>query len=335
MFQLKFDGSFSKIVKAISYWKTTDDIPVSILEFILNHFNGAVLWDGKKQKSYCYYCLCELDDNSFCSHCGRSYEKQKYASWYDLDTENDSHWEDIERFFAFDFSQNAVLLYVLELYTSFYYSSCAKQVFQTSEVEIREAFVVEADGFRDLQSDKVCSFQEFYDDVYVSMDSDDNDLVFLNNIDGFVYTENLNELKNTVYAYSFLWEAKKYFESESVPLISLFFLPLYFSQFEYLMKFGMFNLAFHSPNIFRIGKNFEETFDIDKKYLPFIAQHDMTWSELQMFRAYPKENIDLIRYFSGFLFYNDEALDIIQTYNVDLEWVKNYLESHDMISDYT
>lgn len=81
----------------------------------------------------------------------------------------------------------------------------------------------------------------------------------------YLYSENLLGLKDTVYKYSRIWEIFDYLDDEDTYSIAkLTFYSIYYPQFEYLINYGLYNLAWESASCFRSGKNFKDIFGVEK-----------------------------------------------------------------------
>ena len=67
----------------------------------------------------------------------------------------------------------------------------------------------------------------------------------------YLYTDNLNDLKNTtLYKYSSIWTLKDYLKDHYFCLSSITFYPVYYKEFEYLLKLKLYDLAISSsPDI--------------------------------------------------------------------------------------
>lgn len=321
MMQLKFDKKFKKIVRDIPYWKTEEDIPSHIKDFLYESFIPDVIFNDGTGEFHCFYCLRELDENLECSKCNVSYKDiVDHGGWTFIENTKEQHWENSYHGFVFDVVNQDVLLYDIEIIVQSYYNDCAKKNYMKFNYRVNHAYFIAKKSFKDLFNDEEVLYDDYYKNVYLEYNYNVFDM-------GILYTENLDSLKNTIYRYSFLWKAKDYLKKTKVYLYTLHFLPIYFPQFEYLMKENLFNLAFDSPEPLKKNKTFSETFGLSKEYLPLIKKHNMTWHEVRLLSAYPTEDYSLLQFFCRYDTYGS-FIDLIKKYKIDLASLKRYLEDH-------
>lgn len=125
------------------------------------------------------------------------------------------------------------------------------------------------------------------------------------------YPGNMKRIfKGTEYQYSQVWKYavhEKYFSIRKL-------LYMYSPTVEFLIKLKLYNLVGKS---YFDGKNFQERFGVDKKFLKFMQHYNITYEELEVLKYYQKEDIKTIRHFAN--------LDISQIirFNLDLDILKN------------
>ena len=111
----------------------------------------------------------------------------------------------------------------------------------------------------------------------------------------------------------------------------LCFLPFQSNRFDFLMKNGLFQLAFYSLNQLK-GKSFIEIFGVEKEFLPFMRENNITYSQLEALRICKIADLELVEY----TIQNKYKIEFIQSMvSLSVSEIKNYLESGDHdISDY-
>ena len=74
MVQLIFNDEFNDLIEEpISYWKTSDDIPQNIKDFIIETSNSISIFDEKNNKYYCPKCIKEITEQNKCLECSRKF----------------------------------------------------------------------------------------------------------------------------------------------------------------------------------------------------------------------------------------------------------------------
>lgn len=125
---------------------------------------------------------------------------------------------------------------------------------------------------------------------------------------GKYYPYNLKELFYDINPYSEIWTLAKNVDH-------LYFLPLAreslvlrSNTLELLTKAKLYNLANNSYH-YKSGK-FEDSFGVDKSYLPFMVENNITPNELEVLAKYKIKDINFIRYITNFNYYFlDEILN--------------------------
>ncbi len=353
MFQLQFDDEFTSIIRDISYWKTTEDIPNEIRSFFLDHVKRQTIYDNTTQKLYCSNCSSVLNEQGYCSKCHLQYEnntkenmetyKQEMEYYYNNSNiiwieniEKMTSWKMRNYYYVFDVVESQVFLYLLKIETDCYYNLYMKTVLKKQEYEIEKAFLIEPKGFTDLIKHKYYDFLECYNKIYQDDYSELSDEIFdfYYSYEAPLYIENLETLKYTIYQYSFIWTAKEYLKKKEMTVMQLLFIPLYFSQFEYLIKQKLFSLAFESPHIFQKGNSFKQIFGVDKKYLPFMVKYNITSIELEILKSCPTEDIETIRFFTNYPFYRLDLEQFVKDTQINLPQLKNYFQKNNLSSTY-
>lgn len=348
MFQLKFNDDFTNITRYITHWKNQEDIPEKIKKFIIDTSDMRVIYEKDSGKYYCGKCTRELDSSSYCKNCGI-----KHKTYTLEDVKN--HFIDIKvidkkvapiiyndtcNYFVFDISGENVYLYLIKEEIT-YYNPVSELPYKKSTmyIDASNSYYIEKDGMTNLDTNIFTPFK-MLDDYSKKLETNDFDIENEENFEifdifenfeldiynAYIYTDNLTKLKNTIYKYTKIWELNTYLKKQHSFQISQFtFYPLYYPQFEYLINYKLYNLAFEVPNWFKSGKNFKEIFGVDKYLLPFMQENDITGQELRILSIYPTTDIQLLRFFSRYCF-DEPFIEIIKENKIDLKELKEYLE---------
>lgn len=340
MYQLKYDDEFTNIVRDVTYFKDSSDIPKHITDKFIEYVESrSIVLNNYTKKFNCIKCGCELDDDFYCKTCNSNY-RNNYNDQSDEWLTSSNYYNYL--YYVFDIIDNNVILYVINVTIDFWcYSTYTSHINKTIKFEIENAFFIDENGFRDLKTSISYNFDEYYD-IYNCKYSNTLSDEFYQKYNiikrcsdySYIYKENLEDLKNTIYRYTYLWNAANILNGYNLSIKNLIFIPLYFKGFEYLMKLKLFNLAFNSPNIFMKNKTFNETFEIDKKYIPFMAKNNITWDELQALKVYPTNDITLIRFFSKDTYNIDNIMYLAKDLKIDLCLLRNYFIDNNMPCEY-
>ena len=138
----------------------------------------------------------------------------------------------------------------------------------------------------------------------------------------YLYTDNLKDLKSTnLYRYSNIWTLEDYFKEHCFTLASLIFYPVYYREFEYLLKMKLYALAINYCSYIKYRGSFENTFGVEKKYYSFMKDIDITGPQLDAFRLYHTTDINILK----FIVNNYFLVELILKY-VSLDKVLEYLD---------
>ncbi len=346
MKQLMFDNKFKSIIEDAHFWKD-EEIPSDVIDFIKNKSDSKIIFDLSSEKYYCSKCFKELSNNCYCEKCHRNIDESNYyvnnvicinSIYEEVSEINDFYY------YVFDVQDEKLLLYVIVESIFLYQNIYLEKI---SNIYIDKVFVINNDSLRELLTNKGFRYHDliekanYYDKLYdeenfdLLDDSHDKvyDLFFCNC--GYLYTNNLYELKNSIYKYTYIWDTIKYLNNHGVSLYDITGLPLTDPSFEYYVKYGLNTLAYcHSKLTFK--NNFKDTFGVDKKHLPFMIKNDINYDELKMLSYTKIEDIGLLRHLSTFL----HAFEIINNdYHIDIDKIVNYFlkkENHEfgMLHEY-
>lgn len=355
MFQLKFNDSFNNTIMDIPYWKTEDDIPKNIKEFIQNTSDHRVFYDDTIGKFYCAKCLNQLDENNYCKVCNYRHKKFDADSlYYDKNVNIQDNFIATDKYslghictyYVYDIVNYNVWLYCINEEVT-YNSTFSGNLYKSSKlyVDTSKSYFIEKDGITKLDTNTYISFKllDDYSKVYESKMKDDyNNFLKKSNYDdiyrvcydfstmpvtAYLYTDNLSKLKETIYQYSRIWELSDVLKEANSFCDRDFIDPLVNPQFEYLVNYKLYNLAWYSSSYFNSGKNFKEIFGIDKNYLPFMAKNNIDIDEFEMLKLNPTFDINLLKELVKWFNYDLEFIKkLVKDYKVNLVTLMNYLK---------
>jgi hypothetical protein len=152
---------------------------------------------------------------------------------------------------------------------------------------------------------------------------------WLFNISGKYYYYNFKELFYHINKYSMIWDLAKNVDILNFHEVSYDSLILKKNTSEILIKAGLYNLA-NDCQKYRKKGTFEQIFSVDRGYLSFMIENNITSSELEILSKFKIKNINLIRYLDKFHAYD---LDKILYYCKPLDLYK-YKLNPDKSSEY-
>lgn len=345
MAQLKFDKNLS-LVEEVPHWKDENDIPLNIRESMIGKAEDFVIYDCETSTVRCPKCLTVLEENRRCPNCNKSYDNLENYSVFDngdfygdviyFDSISEDGWrEDEERWLLFDAKDGSVVLYLIGFNSTFYLNHYDKRVKRNFTFEVHEAIHVRKDGMTDLETGESVSFHQF---LNIIIDADDggipNKWSDLNDGIYKLYTGNLDILKDTIYKYSSIWQAKKAFDGIHNSFFkSITYDAIRVPQFEYLMKLGLYSLALSNPAQY-VGKNFKERFGVDKRLLSWMRKRNVTEHELNLIRKLKIESDEVLDFILC-VGYRDELLEYFVTEGkLKIEKLKQYFDEHKLDYDH-
>lgn len=286
--QLKFDNDFKNIIlKPPSFWKKCTDIPDNIRQFIDEFSNNIIIRDSDNSSYYCSCCLNELDDY-YCSNCDKNYKELKYdpTQYFNVIDNvysfNKLNYSAERYYFVFDVVDGEVILYsIKEVNSGYIYTS-----FHRSVLSIENAYWICEDSIVDLLNNRCTYYSDIdtqtsnrvFDFLFIDFDLDtniDDDYMYRRTL----YVDNLDILKDTIYKYTNIWDAKDFLRDFDFRILNLTYIPLRFKQFEYLIKYKLYNLAFTASHLLN-GKTFKERFGVEKQFLFYMQNINIDYYEL-------------------------------------------------------
>lgn len=121
------------------------------------------------------------------------------------------------------------------------------------------------------------------------------------------YYYNFKELFYHINHYSMIWELAKNVQILNFYQVAFDSLLLKKNTVELLTKSKLYNLANNCENYRKKG-NFEETFGVDRSYLEFMIENNITPDELEILSKIRIKDINLIRYFDSLGYRLDDLL---------------------------
>ena len=306
MRQLVFDDKFQNITyEKPNIWKSFLDIPSPVMDFINNTSNKMIIYSMSDNKYYCSVCFHELD-NYYCSFCKKKYPSILYQplsnnKYLDIiDSMNRITYYNYRDYYVFDVLYDEVYLYIIREESS--RLNLSKYYNRSNEFFIEKVFLVQKDSLKDLVS---------------------NNIYYYKDIENNLYTDNFENLKYTIYQYTDIWDTKEFLYNYNFDILSLTFEPLYHLQFEYLVKYRLYHLAYEASHLL-VGNNFKEIFGVEKAYLSFMQSIDIDYWELLGLQLSLCKNKFLIGWLGGEYEASKELLSIISP---NMDCFAKYLES--------
>ncbi len=307
MKQLTLDEN---LFKEFNYWKNKNDIPNEIIEYIINKSNSKPIYEKNTRKFFCSKCLKELNINFCCHKCRKKYDKNIETCTIE-NIKEIKNIPQLYRYFVFDIVNEDVLLYSINENIS-YYNPLAYGPYKTTYIEIENVYHVEQNSFTNLINNK----KFFYDEID-DLDYNLPDFVF---DEGYLYPNNLEKLKNTLYRYTLLWKIKDNINDFKFDVLSITYGPLHFKQFEYLMKSNLYTLAFDKFYDIDYDKKF-----LNKENISFMIENNFNCSNYKAFKLCRKKDMDLVMFTTIYL---EIIEDITSLVSIDLTKLKKYYEEN-------
>lgn len=331
---LKFNDKFDGFIEEpMNYWKTLDEVPQNIKDFINETSNSIPIYDESNNKYYCPKCIEEITKQNKCPKCLKIFtlhDKLKIENIKDIRTLSGNIY-----YYVFDINDNDVLLYLLWEHID-YRNPVAYLPYRNSKISIKSIYQILPTKIINITTNKHILYKEI-EDVLIrfansSDEISDNDFDILDEFEfnkyehQYLYTDNLIYLKNTsLYKYSNIWVLKDYLKENYFNLSSLIFYPVYYKEFEYLLKMKLFELAIDDSPDIKYKGNFKNTFGVDKKYYSFMKNINITGLQLEALKLYPTTDINMLNFIKD----NLCLVKLILKY-VDLEKALEYLKKQDL-----
>lgn len=347
MVQLKYDDEKDALVIDIKRWETEEDIPSSVKEDMKSYAREYPIFDKNSKKFLCPGCFGVLNEKHVCDDCGVSFDFEEFPDYADdeyepLDvlvadvTQSSWHYR-TNKWFVFDVVDEEVLLYGIDMNVTYHLNHFARCVKKAFSFEVKSCILVSADKMVDLIGQQEMTYDNFRKEIDEFPVKDD--FKFWSDLnrqyDRRVYCSNLEVLKDTCFKYSRIWEAKEFLKdfNDSDLFENIVYAPLCVPQFEYLIEIKLYNLAFTSAKEFS-GKNFKERFGVEKKFLNFMVEYDISWNELIILRLCPIADIDLLRFMSRACYLEDILHYYINDGKLNFITLKKYFDKNGIDYDY-
>lgn len=302
---LRFNDEFDDLIEEpISYWKTSDDIPQNIKDFIIETSNSISIFDEKNNKYYCPKCIKEVTEQNKCPECSRQFTLNDKISIENI--KEIRNCKSYVYYYVFDIVDGNVLLYLLREYIN-YYNPLTYYPYKMSEISIDTIYQVLPTKIINIKTNQHVSYEKL-DEIQTKFEITDGKLsseefdIFetfeLNSYEHeYLYTDNLKDLKSTMlYKYSNIWNLKDYFSQNHFTLSSLIYYPVYYKEFEYLVKMELYRLAIYACFSVKHKGSFKSTFGVDKEYYPFMKSININYAQLEALRLYPTTDLSMLNF---------------------------------------
>lgn len=284
--QLKYDFNINDIVCEKEYFSS---IPSFILDYVKDYFYCKPLClfdvDSGDNKFYCPRCFKEIDD--YCSTCDIYYPNKTNLAFFDNE-ELDKGIDYKIGLYYFDISKTNVVLYdILLTFEIDYVNKKIKEVSNINniyDINKKVIYDVKHDKYYDESNYKKFKYYNKYD-IY--------------DYERYVY-DNLDELKdNETYKYSYLWKDDFVISSDSVSLESILINPIFYPQFEYLVKSGFYTIACDYIDKIEYKGNFMDTFGVSKDRINRFDKRELTINDIYALRYFDIRDRELLRFISN------------------------------------
>ena len=334
---LKFNDTFDGLIEEpIGYWKTPEDIPQHIKNFVNEISNSLPLFDDTTNKYYCSNCIEELSREHKCPKCSRKFKLSNKLLIKGID--NIGYYTDHVYYYVFDLVGNNVLLYVLSEFIG-YDKTVPYYLYKKSTIKIETAYQVFADEIVNIKTNKHITYKQL-DEIntkfdFAGEDISNQEFQIYEEIEldwhenRYLYTNNLKDLKNTkLYEHSNIWTLGEYLNQNYFNLASLIYYPVYYKEFEYLVKLGFYSLAVRTCYLIKYKGSFEKTFGVMKKYSPFMKDIDITNEQLEALKLYSTTDVNLLNFIA-----DNTRLFKVVTRHVSFDRVLKYLNDQGLTLD--
>ena len=318
MRQLKYDIYSEKIIlEDLKYWLDEDDIPKHIKDFFYEECDKFVLKDNKTNDLYCPKCGHKLEKD-FCKDCQKNY-LIKNTNFNEVNIKELKKYKFNNYYFVFDVVDKEVIIYLINIFIT-YDNPLTNNPFRSIYLRVENAYHVLKDCLINLkQKDKIYFFKELdsnilYEEYFFNYDLD----FYLDCYDiAKVYTDNLDILKDTIYRYTNIWEAKDYLKNKNIYLSNLTYIPLYYASFEYLIKKKFYSLAFDNPHLI---KKDNDTKLLIKNDLDFMIENNFDYWKFRTLKLCKIKDMEMINYMEDTIeayenVLNIKKMDILKLYN--------------------
>ena len=340
MIQLAFDNDFNNIVDELpNYWKSIDNIPSNIINFIDNCISKQPLYESIEDKYFCKKCLKQLDNNYYCSKCNLHYNNiEDRSNNYYCCFITDINYLDMDSFnsyfYIFDLDDNNnPILYLIK--NTEKYVKLFNDYKIVNKKEIIYSLLITNNYIRDLFNNRFISYDEI-DYVYRNKDLNKEELLLkelLFNDDylvNYLYKDNINILRKTLYKYSGIFNMIDYYSS-NVDFHNIVLLPIRYPVFEYLARYGLYNLAIDCDRLDITNKSLTGVLGLGKEYLDFIKDNNLNIDQLDALKICREKDISLVNFIWDVNSITDNSIGL---FDIDYKKLKKYFDSKEYDYDY-
>lgn len=308
-------------------------IPHKIKDFITNISDSRVIYDEITDKYYCPKCLVEMSDESKCSKCLQEFilTRDNEVSIFNIKEIKNYNYD--ADYYIFDIVNGNILLYVLREHVS-YDNPLSFYQYKMSKITIDTIYRVLSNEIIDFTHNKHFYYKDLeeikrkinlpeYDYPYDEEVFDTyEEFEFPKSNFQYLYTDNLDELRNTkLYKYSNIWDLKEYLKDKSFILSSITYYPICCTEFEYLIKMKLYDLAINSADLIKYDGSFKKTFGVKKEYYSFMKNIDINYKKLYALILYPTTDLKILNFISDNIWLFEQILKY-----VNFDKVQNYFK---------
>ena len=273
-----------------------------ILSYIKNDINNKCLESDLNKQKYCIVCLNELENNKcnnrFCSN------YNKYINYNNRDiikvNINNKNLININYYYYYFDIVSCDEIYI-DIYRSNinYKSDFCINSFMKNKLELINKYRIYENLLVDVINNKTYSFKKINKIINDEINNNEEwDFIeyFENLPDGYLYTDNLEELKETnIYKYTKIWLLKEKYKNNKISLLNITYIPIFHKEFEYLINLNLYSLALYYPEDIVFKGSFEKTFGLEKKYYSFMVKNDIDSDILNALKIYKTNDLELLK----------------------------------------
>ena len=192
MVQLIFNDSFDDLIEEpISYWKTSDDIPQNIKDFIIETSDLISIFDENNNKYYCPKCTKELTKQNTCPECSRKFTLNKKLNIYNI--KEIRNFRNYIYYYVFDIIDDNVSLYLLREYVN-YDNPLTYYPYKMSEISIDAIYQILPTEVIDFKNNKHFSYKKL-EEIPEEIVDEFEKVISLNVIDKY-WMEQINTMSH-------------------------------------------------------------------------------------------------------------------------------------------
>ncbi len=335
MIQLQLNFEKNKIdMEKINYWQVSADINPKVKNYLIEELKKVYLKDYDTNTLYCSNCLHKLNSLGICENCQESFDIKNRKNEWLINIKKPQEISYGNSYLVFDTPDKEIVLYVINVEVN-YTNPLTTYLTKTIYFKIESCFHILKDKCINLMTNKTYKYKDIANKIakednlyYVNIDN----YFDYHNYCSYLYTDNLENLKDTIYRYTHLWESAFYLNHKPIHLFNVVYFPLYYKGFEYLMKHKFYSLAFNDISLIKYDREEKVLLNPKGEYLDFMIKNNFDYNAFLTLKICKIKNMELINYMKD----APEELDYILKFKkIKVLELWDYLKSnHVSILDY-